>query len=182
MQTGAVGNIIIDRFRKRIRLLKHHADLFAQRLYLHIVTVNILAANLYGSLDSRTRNHIVHPIECPQQCGFAAARRTDKCGNSFLWNIQGHILKRLKLVIIQIQFINMDDRFHVISPSYLSSILTTAIGSVISVYQTLDIKPFYLLYVKDITLKCKRSVKYVFHTLTYQRFSEFFESNLAFPR
>ncbi|MNE63042.1 hypothetical protein D3C80_1583660 [compost metagenome] len=62
MQTRAVSHIVIDRLRKRIGLLEHHAYLLAQAFHFHFVAVNIFAADVHFTFNACSGNHVVHTV------------------------------------------------------------------------------------------------------------------------
>ena len=77
IDSDAVCNIVIYGHRKRIRSLKNHADTASKMNHVHLVRINIFAIQFDLAFEARARNEIVHPIQRPEECRFAAARWAD---------------------------------------------------------------------------------------------------------
>jgi hypothetical protein len=92
MNSGTIGDVVIDRHRKRVWLLKYHADSLAKFHDIDIFSINvdIIIENL--ALNPNFGHKIVHPIQAANKCGLAAAGWTDESCNSFLRNFQGDVL------------------------------------------------------------------------------------------
>lgn len=67
MNAGAVGDVIVDGFWKRVGLLKHHAHLAAQVHHVHIGIININTVEQNTARDPAIGNHVVHPVEAAQK-------------------------------------------------------------------------------------------------------------------
>ena len=74
VNTRAVGDILEDRFGKRIGLLKHHADAGAQLHDIEDRVVDILAVDLDLAGHPRDRDRVVHAVDAAQEGRLATAR------------------------------------------------------------------------------------------------------------
>ena len=63
MNTGAVGDVVEDRFRERVRLLEHHADASAEQHRIDRSVVDVLAVDLDLALDAAAFDGVVHPVD-----------------------------------------------------------------------------------------------------------------------
>ncbi len=95
----AVGDIFINRLRKRIRLLEHHADTGAQfdDIDLRIVDVFIVERDLATDLAAFDR--IVHAVKRTQEGRLAATRRADQRRDHLFLDFQIDVEQRLLLAI-----------------------------------------------------------------------------------
>src|SRR6202167_3512817 len=103
VEPDAERDVLVDRHRKRRRLLEHHADARAQQIEieLRIEDVGLVEHQLAGGALSRIE--VVHPIENPQQRRFAATRRADEGGDAMGAERDIDVLQRLVLAVIEIQ-------------------------------------------------------------------------------
>ena len=62
MDTGAVGDVVIDAHGKGIGLLEHHADVAAQLVDIHAGSKNVLAVVFHFSGDFDIGNQVVHAV------------------------------------------------------------------------------------------------------------------------
>jgi hypothetical protein len=69
----AIGDVVVDRLRKRIGLLEHHPDPRAQLHDILALVLDIAAVEPDGSRHARTRDRIVHAVEAAQEGRLAAA-------------------------------------------------------------------------------------------------------------
>ena len=78
----AVGDVLEDRLRERVRLLEHHADPAAQRAPRRRRARRCrLAVDQHRALDAGARDDVVHPVQRAQERALAAARRPDEGGH-----------------------------------------------------------------------------------------------------
>src|SRR5258706_13922242 len=96
-------DVLIDRHRKRRRLLEHHADARAQQIEikLGIEDVGLIEHQLTGGTLARIE--IVHPVENPQQRRFATAARPDEGSDAMGAQREVDILQRVVLAVIEVQ-------------------------------------------------------------------------------
>ena len=73
-----VCHVVIDRKRKRIRLLEHHADLFAQIDDIDVWRIDVLIFKSKASGNRHVLEQIVHAVDAAQIRRFAAAGRSDQ--------------------------------------------------------------------------------------------------------
>ena len=59
----AVGDVVEDRLRKRVRLLEDHADAAPQLHDVDVAAVDVAAVDADRALDPRAGNDVVHPVE-----------------------------------------------------------------------------------------------------------------------
>ena len=109
---GAIGNVVVHAHGERIGLLKHHANLFAQAVYIHGRGKNVLpvVANIAG--DLHPGDQVVHTVQCFQKSGFAAAGRADQRGNTVFGDVHADVLQRLVFPIPQAHIRGGDDIAH----------------------------------------------------------------------
>ncbi len=69
----AVGDVVEDRFGKRIRFLEHHADAAAQLDDVDVGAVDIAAADCDRPFDARPRHDVVHPVQRTEERALPAA-------------------------------------------------------------------------------------------------------------
>ena len=81
VQPDAEGDVLVDRHRKRCRLLEHHADARAQQVEILLRRQNILAVEHDLAFGALIRIEVVHPVQDAQQRRLAAARRADEGGH-----------------------------------------------------------------------------------------------------
>ncbi len=88
VQTDAECDVVVDRHRKRRRLLEHHADLGPQHVEVDARIENILAVedDLAGRPLPRVER--IHPVERAQQGRLAAPGRTDERGDATLGDVE----------------------------------------------------------------------------------------------
>src|SRR6185436_14690851 len=77
----AISNVIKDRPRKGIRLLKDHPDAPPKRDDIRARHVDILTVDFDAAFHASARNHVVHSVQGAQQSRFAATRRPDERGD-----------------------------------------------------------------------------------------------------
>ena len=116
MNPRTIGDIIINRHRKRIRTLEHHADPFAQMNDIHVRVENILAVQQYFAFDPDTFDQVVHPVQRLEKRGLAATGRTDQRQHAVFGHIDRHLVQRQMLCIIKFQFTDLDLVFHLVLP------------------------------------------------------------------
>src|SRR5205085_8445764 len=102
------SNIIEDRFRERVRLLKYHPDFSTQVDHIRAGSVNILTVNRHGSLDPRARDDIVHAVERAQEGRLAATRWANKRHYHALGNLDRNCVQCLDAAIEEIEILNGD--------------------------------------------------------------------------
>ncbi|MPN18609.1 hypothetical protein SDC9_165969 [bioreactor metagenome] len=64
MDSGSVGNIIIDRHGKRIGALKYHADPFPEHDDIRVRMINIDVIQEYFPFNPDSVHQIIHAIQC----------------------------------------------------------------------------------------------------------------------
>ena len=74
----AVGHVLEDRLRERVRPLEHHAHAPAHEDRIDVWAVDGLAVELHVPVDRDARDGVVHPVERPQERALAAAAGADE--------------------------------------------------------------------------------------------------------
>ena len=95
MDARTVSDVVVDRFRERVRFLEHHADTGAQLRRVLALIVDVAAVELDRAGDARSGNRIVHAIEAAQEGRLAAPGRADHRQHLAARDVQGDILQRL---------------------------------------------------------------------------------------
>ena len=95
----AVGHVLVDRLRERIRLLEHHADARPQLHHVDIAAVNVPVIQRDRSGHPADVDDVVHAVETAQEGRLAAARRADQRRYLVLGQIDVDIEERLLLAI-----------------------------------------------------------------------------------
>jgi hypothetical protein len=106
----AVRHVLENRFRKRVRLLKHHADAPPQIHHVDRRVVDVTAVDAHRSLDPRARDDVVHPVERAQERRLAAAGRPDERGHVIRQHLDRHALQDPIVAIIEIHVGDVDLR------------------------------------------------------------------------
>ena len=66
MHFRTIGNIVIDGFRKRIRTLEYHADIFSKRYCITIP--DILSFEEKASFNPTVWNQVIHSVHTAEKC------------------------------------------------------------------------------------------------------------------
>src|ERR1700716_74374 len=103
VEPDAERDVLIDRHRKRRRLLEHHADPRAQQIEIELGIEHVGLIEHQPAGGALTRIKIVHPVEYPQQRRLSAAGRPDKGGDAVGAERKIDVLQRVVLAIVEIQ-------------------------------------------------------------------------------
>src|SRR5690625_4385055 len=95
VDTGAVGDVVEDRFGKRVGLLEHHADLGAQQHDVQRRVVDVVAVEGDGAFDAGPFHRVVHAVEGAQEGRLAAARRPDERDHLVFDDVERNTVQRL---------------------------------------------------------------------------------------
>src|SRR5712672_2496069 len=103
VEPDAERDVLIDRHRKRRRLLEHHADPRPQQVEveLGIEHVGLVQHQLAGGALARVE--IVHPVENAKQGRLATTGRTDEGGHAMGAERQVDVLQRVVLAIVEVE-------------------------------------------------------------------------------
>src|SRR5277367_1011109 len=96
----AVGYVVINRFWKWIGALEDHAHAAAQAD--DVERVNVLTIEKDFAFNAGVANGFVHAVQSAQECGFAAAGRTDERGDTVGGNFQAEAEDGLLRTVIKI--------------------------------------------------------------------------------
>ena len=108
MDARTIGDVLVDRLRKRIRLLEHHADTRAQLHHIESGIIDVLSVDLYSAGHARDRDGVVHPVEAAQERRLAAPRWADQRGHRPLRDIEVDIEQCALLAVIDIDAARYD--------------------------------------------------------------------------
>lgn len=100
VDTRAVGDVLINRLRKRVRLLEHHADAGTQFHDVDLLIVDIVGIERDLAGDPATVDRVVHAVQGAQESGFTATGRADKCSHRVFADIEVHVVKRALFAVI----------------------------------------------------------------------------------
>jgi len=99
---GAIGDVVVDRFRKGVRLLKDHADMGAQLHDIERLVAYVLAIHLDLADHAAAVNDIVHAVEATQKGRLSTARGADQCGDLVPADIQIDVLQGMRVAVVDI--------------------------------------------------------------------------------
>ena len=108
IKADAKGDVVIDRHRKRRRLLEHHADPRTQKIEVEVGREDVLPIEHHLALGPLAGIKVVHAVQNPQKRRLAAARRADERRHLTREQIQVHALERVRLPIIKIEVADED--------------------------------------------------------------------------
>src|SRR6187401_349268 len=104
-----VGDVLVDGFRKRIRLLENHADTRTQLHDVLLPVVDVLAVEQDRAFDSRTLDGVVHAVEAAQERGLAAAGRPDHRQHLLLADVDADLLDGVLRAVIHVHVAAAED-------------------------------------------------------------------------
>ncbi len=99
----AVRHVLEDGLREGIRLLEHHPDTAAQIDHVHPRAVDVAAVEENLPVHDGVRDDVVHPVQAPQVCGLAAARRADESRDRLLRNLERDVPESLLRAVREVQ-------------------------------------------------------------------------------
>ena len=102
MDARAIGDVLVDRLRKRVRLLEHHADAGAQLHHVESGIIDVLSVDLDSAGHARDRDGVVHPVDAAQERRLAAPRWADQRGHRPLRDIEVDIEQCALLAVIDV--------------------------------------------------------------------------------
>ena len=105
----AVGDVVVDRFRKWIRFLEDHADAPPEIDHVQAGSVDVDAFNPdRAARNLRDIDEIVHPVQTTQERRLAAARRSDEGGDRSRRNAQVDVVQDLVRAVVEIEMLDLD--------------------------------------------------------------------------
>lgn len=99
-ETRAVGDIVVNAFRERVRLLEYHADLATKHDGID-VAVNVHAREENFAGDAATVDEVIHAVQRAEKCGFPATGRSDERGDAVSFDVEGNVFQRLEIAVVQ---------------------------------------------------------------------------------
>src|SRR2546430_1282444 len=108
----AIGDIVEDRLRKRIRFLEHHADPHAHldRVDVRCEQIAVVGMQHDASLVAVAGIEIVHAVEAAQEGRLAAARRPDQRGHLALVDRHADGLQCLEVAVVEVEILHLGFR------------------------------------------------------------------------
>jgi hypothetical protein len=106
--TNTVGDVFVDRHRKRHGLLEHHAHFGAQAIHRVILVENILAIELDRAFGFQLRINRVDAIEDAKQGGFATTGWPDDRSDLLLGNVHVDAFQRMVSVVVEVHIAHFD--------------------------------------------------------------------------
>ena len=88
------GDVVVDRLRKRVRLLEDHPDPAPHLDRVDVARVEILAVVEDLAVDLRAGHEVVHPVEAADQRALAAPARADEGGHGVLEDVDADVPNR----------------------------------------------------------------------------------------
>ena len=73
MDLGTVGDVVVNRHRERVRLLKNHSHFFSKFYRVDTGSINILSIQEDFAFNSGAIDQVIHTIDAPQKGRLAAA-------------------------------------------------------------------------------------------------------------
>ncbi len=104
-----VGDVVVDRLRKRVRPLEDHADPAANLDRVDAGPVQVDAVVEQRALDLRARNQIVHPVEAAEHGRLSAAGRPDQRRDRVAADVECHVLDRGHLAVVHRELVDRED-------------------------------------------------------------------------
>jgi hypothetical protein len=104
-----VDDVFIDGFREGVRLLKDHADAFAQGDDFEIRIVKAAAPDGDIAGVAHAIDEVVHAIEVAEQRALSAARRADECSDLALGDVEVDGMERLRASIEKAVALYLDE-------------------------------------------------------------------------
>jgi hypothetical protein len=105
----AVGDVLVDRLGKRVRLLEDHRDAHAHLDRIDVPVDDVHAVGIEQDLAfvAHVRVEVVHAVEAAQEGRFAAARRADQRGDLVLLDRKVDVLQGLEVAIVEAERIDL---------------------------------------------------------------------------
>ena len=106
----AVGDVVVDRLRERVRALEDHPDAAAHldRVDARAVQVGAVVEEL--AFDLGARHEVVHPVQAAQEGRLAAAGRADQRGDRVAVDVERDVLDRERGAVRDRQVVDVEDR------------------------------------------------------------------------
>ena len=122
MNARTIGDIVIDRLRKRVRFLEDHPYFGAKLDRVDLWRVDVFAVKRDLTLDPANVDRVVHPVQTAQEGRLAATRGPDEGSHRFVEDIYVDILDGMVVAIIHLHAARRDlvsRSAHVIFPLYI---------------------------------------------------------------
>ena len=95
MNLRPVGHVVIDRLRKWVRLLKHHANLRPKLHRVDALVIDVVAIEPDIAFDPRGRDHVVHAVQATKEGRLPTTRRPDERRYRLVLDVDVYILDRV---------------------------------------------------------------------------------------
>ncbi len=107
-QAGAVGHVVVDGLRERVRLLEDHPDPPADLHRRDGRVVQVDAVEQDGALDAGRLDEVVHAVEAAEQRGLAAAGRADEGRDLVLHDVEPHVAHGAEVAVEHGQVLHLE--------------------------------------------------------------------------
>src|SRR3990170_2908236 len=98
----SVGDILEDRFGKRVRLLEHHADAGSELHRVNLRRIDILPVKGDRAGDPAAFDDVVHAVEAAQEGRLAATGGADQGGHRAVQDVERDVEQRLLVAVIDV--------------------------------------------------------------------------------
>ena len=133
------GNIVVNRHtRKWVGLLKHHANTTPYIHRRNSVAINVHVAHAHSTLSTGVRMRFVHAIQAADECGLAAAGRTNNRRGMVGQNVHSDLVKGLVFSKPGIQAFDFDINTHQRDPSTNPRLATQRTDALVKTIRTIS--------------------------------------------
>ena len=106
----AVGDVVVDRLRERVRALEDHADPAAHLDRVDAGAVEVGAVVEELAVDPRARDEVVHPVQAAQERRLAAARGADQRRDRVPVDLERDAADRERRAVGDREVVDVEDR------------------------------------------------------------------------
>jgi hypothetical protein len=106
---GREGDVVVDRLRKRVRALEHHADPPP-----HLDRIDIAAVDVRAVVEDRAPHRgagheVVHPVQAADEGALAAPGRADHGRDLILEDVEADAAERRRLPVVDGEIVDVED-------------------------------------------------------------------------
>ena len=96
------GNVFVYGHGKRVRLLKHHADVAPHGNRVDFIVVNVHAVEVDPALETKPADEVIHAVDTFKHRAFTTARRSDEAGDLVFADGHMAVANRQEIAIIDL--------------------------------------------------------------------------------